>query len=241
MLKEYIQFIPDLKCEMTSSFVAESQPQVLSFLTESDLINIYAEWLSKGRPTDRATQNGFIFEIFSRRFIESKDQNPKFLQSFKEILIFLVDGENQRRIWNDEKCTPDDLVLEYTSHSLEISKIIECKISSHAIKSSFHQKESTKNTVKSLVNVLNGNYQEIKNETGKKIITTAREKLRRVCSLPITLAPNYKYVYILPLDQQYTSQNPKDNNLEVINLPFSTSDIDIFRELYFTHLTRVNL
>ena len=241
MPKEYIQFISDLKEEADNPFLGETQSQVLSFLTESDLVNIYAEWLSKGKPCDRVTQNGFIFEIFSRRFTENKEPNPKFLQSVKLTLMFLFDGENQRHIWNDERSTPDDLVLGYTSHSLEITKIVECKISSHAIKSSYHQKESTKNTVKSLVSVLNGNYHEIKNEFGKNIITTAREKIRKVCTLPINLSSDYKYVYVLPSDQQYVSHNPKDTNLEVINLPFSASDIDSFREWYFTYLTKVNL
>lgn len=241
MLTEYIKFIPDLKDEVASSLFGEPKPQIISFLSDYDLIDIYAEWLSKNKPVDRPTQNGFIFEILSRRFIRSKEQNQKALQPFKEMLIFLLDGENQRLIWNEEKSTPDDLVLSPTSHTLDISRIIECKISAHAAKGSVHQKESTKNTVKSLVNVLNGNYQEIKNENGKKIITTAREKLRKICTLPINLSSEYKYVYVLPSDQYYNSQNPKDANLEVLNLPFSTSDIDEFRESYFTYLAKINL
>lgn len=241
MLNEYVKLIPGLKEQITGSFLVENQSQIVNYLNDDDLINIYAEWLSKNRSGDRATQNGFIFEILSRRYIQNKESNPKFLQLFKEVLVFLVDGENQRLIWNEEKSTPDDLVLSLTSHSLDISKIIECKISAHAVKSSYHQKESTKNTVRSLVNVLNGNYQEIKNEAGKKIITTAREKLRKVCALPVSLSPDYKYVYVLPSDQSYVSQNPKDTNLEVLNLPFSTTNIDEFRESYFTNLAKVNL
>ncbi len=241
MLKEYIQHIPDLREEIATSILSESHQKIANFLTETDLINIYAEWLSKNKSTDRSTQNGFIFEILSRRFIEKKVPNPKFLQSFKEILIFLIDGENQRLIWNEEKSTPDDLVLEYTSHTLDISKIVECKISAHAAKSSSHQKEASKSTVKDLISLLNGNYQMIKNENGKKIITAAREKLRRVCPLPINLSTDYKYVYVLPSDQYYSSQNPKDTNLEVLNLPFSLSEIDSFRNLYFTNLSKLNL
>ena len=241
MLKEYIQFIPDLKEQMFNVDLAKTEPKILNSLTDSDLINIYAEWVSKNKPADRSTQNGFILEILSRQFIEGRGPNEKTLQSIKEILIFLVDGENQRQIWNEEKSIPDDLALSLTSHTLDIDKIIECKISSHAVKSSFHQKESTKNTIKSLVSILNGNYQEVKSDKGKKIITQAREKIRRVCPLPVNLSPNYKYVYVLPSDQHYISQNPKDANLVVFNLPFSTADIDVFRQSFFTNLAKVNL
>lgn len=239
MPKESIQLIPKLKSEISSSPIGELA--IINFFTDSDLINIYAEWLSKNKPSDRVTQNGFIFEILSRRFISGNESSQKPLQSFKELLLFLVDGENQRHIWNEEKSTPDDLTLEQKSHSIEISKIIECKISAHAVKSSYHQKESTKNTVRSLISLLNGDYQEIKNNSGRRIITTAREKLRRVYPLPVTLSSDYKYVYVLPSDQQYNSQNPRDTNLEVLNIPFSTSEIDEFREYFFTNLARLKL
>lgn len=241
VLKEREGLIPEFKGEIISSFQSDPQLSFINSLTDSDIINVYAEWLLKNKSTDRSTQNGFIFEILSRRFVQDIEPSTNLLQSIKEVFVFLGDGQNQRLIWNEERSTPDDIVLSPTKHSIQISKIIECKVSTHALTRSLHQKESTKSTVRSLINVLNGNYYEVKSDKGKKIITGARERLRRLCPLPLALSPNYKYVYVLPSDQHYLSQNPRDTNLEVINLPLNTTEIDLFRQSIFTYLAQVAL
>lgn len=225
---------------MSKEYIQPEQ-SILSFLDNSDLVNVYAEWLVKNKTSDPHTQNGFIFEIVSKKYLQRIEQSSKPLQSLSEIFMFLFEAENQRHIWGEYRCTPDDLVLKYRSHTVDVEKIVECKVSAHAAKGSFHQKESTKNTVKALVSVLNGDYHEIKNENGKKIVAHAREKLAKICHLPISLSPNYKYVYTLPSGEYYVSNHPKDANLEVINLPFSINDIEKFRKYFFGVTTQLEL
>lgn len=219
----------------------QPEQSIANFLDESDLINIYAEWLAKNRSTDPHIQNGFLFEIISKKYLQNKEPSSKSLQPLREILMFLLESENQRRIWGENRSAPDDLFLKYKSHTVDIHKIIECKISAHAAKGSFHQKESSKNTVRAMIGILNGDYHEIKDEKGKKIISDAREKFNRVCHLPLNLPTNYKYVYALPSGEEYVSFHPKDANLEVINLPFSIHEIENFRKSFFGFATELEL
>ncbi len=241
MLKECAQFLPNIKEELLRSSPVENQPQLLSYLSDSDLVNVYAEWLAKGKTDDPSTQNGFIFEILTRRIIQGGEITPSQIQSVKELFMFLLEGKNQRLIWNEERSTPDDIVLSPTSHYLMIDKLIECKISSHAIKNSSHQKVSTQNTINAIVSALSGDYQEIKSDVGKKVISTVREKLYRLHPLPIGLSPNYNYVYVLPSDQYYKSKNRKDTNLQVLNLPISVDEINDFRMSFFTYIAKHKL
>lgn len=241
MLKESTQILPNIKDELLGSKSVENQSQIISYLSDSDLVSVYAEWLAKGKTDDPSTQNGFIFEILARRIIQAGEITPSQIQSVKELFMFLLEGKNQRLIWNEERSTPDDIIFSQSSHFLMIEKLIECKISSHAIKNSSHQKESTQNTINAIVNALNGDYQEIKGEVGKKAISTVREKLYRLHPLPIGLSPNYNYVYVLPSDQYYKSKNRKDANLQVVNLPISVDEINDFRVSFFTYIAKHKL
>lgn len=229
-LERFRSSLPALREEFSGIDADNSANRFISTITDEDLLEIYTDWLYRKKIKDRVEQNGFVFEILCRRYIESLENPSRQSNMIKELIMFLNQTANNLALWGEEKSTPDDLGIRVSGDRISIYRIYEAKISVHCLQRSYHQRERTWITIQRLVSALNGVDVEVKTASGAQILATTLDELDIRTSLPVELSRDCRYVYLLPADQIYINKLGHDH-FDTLNIPLGTGQVERFREI----------
>ncbi|KKT30908.1 MAG: hypothetical protein UW16_C0003G0001, partial [Microgenomates group bacterium GW2011_GWC1_44_10] len=219
--------IPIIKQKLNEVTFGKDTWQLLGSLTDSDYLKIYSEWSLLRRKADIDTQNGFIFETLSRRYIRNQEIPSKLNDELRDLFLFIFQDINSRVLWGASLSNPDDIGLKI-SDTIEITKIFECKISKANIGTprTKGQQSKTITAINLLVKLFNNESSVW--EPGRDFAHKAIVRLRELSNLPVSLSPQFKYVYILPGNEEYY---PENSRIQVVNLPISKDELTKVREV----------
>ncbi len=227
------QKLPSLRADLLETCPNQYTRSFVASLTESDFLYMYSEWYFRKKTQDPIMQTGFLFEILSQRYVKSIERTSDLGEFVREAIMFLNQSQNNQKMWNAERSSPDDVGILETDDMILISKVYESKISIKAMQRSTSQRAESMITVRFIVNSLNGTDSKVKTRAGWKVLAQAIENLFGHCELPVMMAPDCEYCYILPSDQIYTQSPYEPVKFQTINIPLSTPHIEKLRVLTF--------
>lgn len=225
------QTLPYLRADLSQIGTSYEVQSFIASLTDNDFIDIYAEWLFRKKNKDTIMQTGFIFEILSRRFVKSVEKTSEMGELVRQSIMFLNLSQNNQRMWNAERSTPDDVGILETEDTIFVNKVYESKITLKAMNRSTAQRAESMITINFLINALNGSDNKIKSKAGWKVLVQAMENLFDRCDLPVEMAPNCEYCYILPSDQKFVQSPYEPVQFQTMNIPLTISHIEQIRAL----------